>query len=192
MHTQPYPYDKRYSTRYTFVSKGRKGAITKVVEFSPVAVQNIVNLGFGDLLPDNTVDDIANSNNGDIIKVPATVIAIVEDFTTGYPDIKIVFTGSTIKRTQFYQRILATYYPFFIKSFVITALYDNGTDNYQEVLFEPKTNNNYAAFYQKENNNFEHGNHEETYNCKTNKSNKNNCCYQDTAACVRNLVSPKT
>ncbi len=68
MHTQPYLYDRKYLTRYSFVSKGRKGAIEKVVEFSPTSEKNILNLGFGDLLSDGTLDDTANTNNGDIVK----------------------------------------------------------------------------------------------------------------------------
>ena len=49
MAEQPYSYDKKYSTRYTFVSKGKRGAIIKVVEFLPTSNKSILNLAFGDL-----------------------------------------------------------------------------------------------------------------------------------------------
>ena len=75
MGQQPYPYTRKISFRYTFVSKG-KMRIEKSVVFAPTPVKNIFNLGFGDLLNDGTIDDTANSNNGDLIKVLATVIQI--------------------------------------------------------------------------------------------------------------------
>src|SRR6185503_3375884 len=81
MNRKPYSYDRRYSTRYTFVSKGHRGAISKVVQFSPTSTDGIVNLSFGDLRSDGTIDDLANTNNHDIIKVMATIIEIVYDFT---------------------------------------------------------------------------------------------------------------
>ncbi|HRH47749.1 MAG TPA: hypothetical protein PLP23_03285 [Panacibacter sp.] len=147
MQSQPYSYDRKYSTRYTFISKGKKGVIVKIVEFTPTSVKNVLNLGFGDLLSDGSVDDTANSNNGDIIKVLATVISIVEDFTAEYPDIKIVFAGSTVRRTELYHRILKMYYTGFKKEFIITALKDDGNESYSEVLFEPGSNNKYVAFF---------------------------------------------
>lgn len=147
MQTKSYSYDRKYSTRYIFTSKGKKGAIVKIVEFTPTSVKNILNLGFGDLLEDGNVDDTANSNNGDIIKVLATVISIIKDFTAENPDIKVVFAGSTARRTELYQRILKMYYPGFKKDFIITALRDNGNENYTEVSFEPGNNNKYIAFF---------------------------------------------
>lgn len=147
MQTKSYSYDRKYSTRYTFVSKGNKGAIVKIVEFTPTSVKHILNLGFGDLLENGNVDDIANSNNGDIIKVLATVISIIKDFTHEHPDIKIVFAGSTARRTELYHRILKMYYAEFKKDFIITALKDDGNENYSEVLFEPASNTKYIAFF---------------------------------------------
>ena len=63
MNRPPYFYDRRYATRYTFVSKGQKGAILKVVQFSPTSAKNILNLSFGDLQPDGSIDDTVNTNN---------------------------------------------------------------------------------------------------------------------------------
>jgi hypothetical protein len=72
----PYSYKRPHSERYTFTSIGKK-RIEKVVDFVPLGLKNIVNLGFGDLLPDGSVDDTVNSNNGDMAKVLATVIDIL-------------------------------------------------------------------------------------------------------------------
>lgn len=79
MNHPAYPYRKNVDTRYVFVSKGRKH-IEKIVEFSPTSVPGSFNLGFGDLLQGGSVDDSVNSNNGDIIKVLATVINILKEF----------------------------------------------------------------------------------------------------------------
>ena len=87
MNREPYLYNKEFSTRYRFFSTGKK-PVEKIVEFTPLAIENIYNLGFGDLLPDGSIDDKANSNNGDIIKVLSTVIYIIKDFTEENPKYK--------------------------------------------------------------------------------------------------------
>lgn len=151
MTTEAYSYDRRHSTRYTFVSKGRNGAIVKAVEFTPTSNKLILNMGFGDIKPDGSIDDEANSNNNDIVKVMATITAIIKDFTNQYPAYKIVFTGSTQVRTVLYQRILKNYYAKFSKEFTITALEQTAKDKYLEVPFETELNKNYVAFFIKRN-----------------------------------------
>ena len=138
-----YPYEKIESWRYIFVSVGKR-KIEKVVDF--VAIEgNLVNLGFGDLLPDGSIDDKANSNNGDIIKVLATIIDILKDFTMEYPFVQIVFRGSTPERTKLYGRILQTYYPIFMREFEIAAFLL--VDGRVKVLpYDPKAQQNYLAF----------------------------------------------
>jgi hypothetical protein len=54
-----------------------------------------MNLGFGELLPNVSVSDRVNSNNGDIEKILATLIAIIKDITAEYPQVEILFAGST-------------------------------------------------------------------------------------------------
>ncbi len=105
MNKASYLYRRELSTRYRFLSIGRK-PIEKIVEFTPLALKNIYNLGFGDLLPNGEIDDKTNSNNSDIIKVLSTVINIIKDFTEENPELKIAFIGSTKERTALYQRIL--------------------------------------------------------------------------------------
>lgn len=148
MNKSSYSYDRQYATRYTFVSKGPKGAILKVVEFTPTSVKNILNLGFGDMLSDGTVDDTTATNNNDIVKVLATIIEIVNDFTSEYPDLKIVFTGNTLTKTSLYRRILKMYYPVFNKTFTITVLVKDG-QGFLEKIFEPSGDEKYLAFFVK-------------------------------------------
>lgn len=75
--------------------------------------------GFGDLLPDGSINDKANSNNGDILKVMATVVDILKHFTARYPGKVIYFVGSTDERTRLYGRILRTYYYSFSQEFAL-------------------------------------------------------------------------
>jgi hypothetical protein len=115
----PYKYKRHGLWRYEFLSIGKK-RIEKVVDF--VFLQgNIVNLAFGDLLPDGSIDDLVSSNNGDIIKIFATIIDIVRDFTNRHPGIQIYFEGSTPERTKLYGRILKNYYATFVKEFAIAG-----------------------------------------------------------------------
>jgi len=91
------------------------------------------------------MDDTAITNNDDIIKVMATIIEIIVDFTDEYPDTKIVFTGSNQVRTSLYFRILKMYHTSFSKTFIITGLVKAG-NQFIEVPFEPESNDKYLAF----------------------------------------------
>jgi hypothetical protein len=139
-----YPYTTLSVTRYTFMSVGRK-RIEKVVEFSDFGLKNTFNLAFGDLLPDGTIDDLANSNNGDIVKVLATVISILKDFTAKNPKAYIAFTGSTDERMKLYTRILKSYYPTFKKEFKISGFLKT-EKGYSEIAFTPEQNIDYTVF----------------------------------------------
>ncbi len=66
---------------YEFVSKGTKGDIQKVVEYTYLAQLRMWNLGFGDLDKETgQVSDSIVSNNGDGRKVMATVIQTLFSF----------------------------------------------------------------------------------------------------------------
>jgi hypothetical protein len=147
MNKEPYLYNKEFSTRYRFFSIGKK-PVEKIVEFTPLAIENIFNLGFGDLLPDGSIDDKANSNNGDIIKVLSTIIYIIKDFTEENPELKIVFRGSTKERTALYQRIIKTHLDTFRKEFLITAL-EGPANSPKETPFDTEYTESYLAFFVK-------------------------------------------
>jgi hypothetical protein len=91
------------------------------------------------------VDLFSNSNNGDIVKVFATIIQILRGFTLEYRSIQVAFIGSTLKRTLLYRRILKTYYDTFSNEFIITALVDRGR-GLKEILFDPGSTEEYLAF----------------------------------------------
>lgn len=144
MYQTAYAYDHPDITRYTFTSVGRK-RIEKIVDFADLGMGNVFNLAFGDLLPDGSVDDMSNSNNGDIVKVLATVISILRDFTTQNPQAHVTFTGSTEERTKLYTRILRSYYSGFSKEFTISG-FVNTKDGYKEIQFDPKAVLDYVVF----------------------------------------------
>lgn len=96
-------------------------------------------------MPDGKIDDKVNSNNGDIIRVLATTVEILSDFTSMNPNTRIFFAGSTDERTRLYARILKTYYLNFSKQFVISALVGEG-DTYSLLRFEPKADLKYSGF----------------------------------------------
>jgi hypothetical protein len=140
----PYSYKRVALRRYVFTSVGRN-EIKKVVEFVPLKAKNVMNLGFGDLLPDGSFDDKANSNNGDIIKVLATVVYILKHYTSQNPEIMVFFTGSTNERTRLYARIIRTYYSLFTKEFVLYGIIGTNRDN-ETILFNWEVELEYLAF----------------------------------------------
>ena len=147
MDKPPYLYNRELSTRYRFLSTGKR-RVEKIVVFTPLAYKNIFNLGFGDLLPNGEIDDKAKSNNGDIIKVLSTVIHIIKDFTDTNREAKISFKGSTKERTVLYQRIIKTYLDTFRKEFLITAL-EGPASKPVESVFDPGYKGTYLAFFVK-------------------------------------------
>lgn len=63
MNNPPYEYNRVKPYRNIFESTGKR-TIIKVVEFSSTGISDVYNLAFGDLLPNDEIDDKANSNNG--------------------------------------------------------------------------------------------------------------------------------
>jgi len=142
-----YSYRRRGFERYIFTSIG-KSKIIKLVDFSATQTPNMYNLGFGDLLPDGSIDDKVNSNNGDIVKVLATVAQIVIDFTRQFPEFKIIFIGTTKERNRLYARILKMYYEEFCQDFKITALIGSA-GKLNEIDFDPRSDHIYFGFFVK-------------------------------------------
>ena len=89
---------------YSFFSEGIKGLIKKMIVFSFTGESNIYNLGFGDYnLETKTIDDEVITNNGDSLKVLATVASTVYAFTEKYPNALVFATGSNNFRTRLYR-----------------------------------------------------------------------------------------
>ena len=89
---------------FEFVSVGKKGEISKVIQYSTTNLNNFYNLGFGDKdVKTGEVNDKIVSDNGDSQKVLATVVASVYAFTDRYSGAWIYATGSTKSRTRLYR-----------------------------------------------------------------------------------------
>ncbi len=88
---------------YEFTSIGLKGKIKKLIEYTPTTIEGVYNLAFGDYDPaTDRIDDNSITNNGDSLKVLATVASTVYAFTGKYPDTWVHATGSTAVRTLLY------------------------------------------------------------------------------------------
>jgi hypothetical protein len=107
MNAPKYDYSKASEdSLYIFLSIGAKGAIPKVVIYEQMQ-ENLYNLAFGDYDPiTKEISDESVSNNGDMVKVLATVIQTLRDFFATYPSALVMIQGSTPIRTKLYQRII--------------------------------------------------------------------------------------
>lgn len=89
---------------YEFTSVGSNGNVKKVVEYSRMNIDNFYNLGFGDYDEEKgEINDKVVTNNGDSLKVLATVASTVYAFTGKYSNTWIFVTGSTEVRTRLYR-----------------------------------------------------------------------------------------
>jgi hypothetical protein len=95
--------------------------------------ENLYNLGFGDFdAITNQIDDKVVSDNGDLIKVMATVISLALKFLDDNPIAFIFFEGSTPQRTQFYQWIINRYYDDVIHTIKIYGVNNGASEPFQK------------------------------------------------------------
>ncbi|MBS1662106.1 MAG: hypothetical protein JST68_13765 [Bacteroidetes bacterium] len=144
MSRNPYEYNQVAATRYDFVSVG-KTRVEKVVVFTLIEDFGAMNLGLGDLLPDGSIDYGRVSDNGDIIKVLATVVDIVKHYTWLHPEAFIYFQGSTNERTKLYGRVLKNYYSSFSESFWVYGAMEE-EDGVKFVPFDVTMSGGYLGF----------------------------------------------
>lgn len=89
---------------YEFESVGLKGKVKKVIQYTEMSIKGFYNLGFGDFNEStNEVDDEIVTNNGDGLKVLATVVSTLYAFTGKYPEANVFATGSNEARTRLYR-----------------------------------------------------------------------------------------
>ena len=111
---------------YIFESIGQNGSIIKVVMFTEMR-HGLYNLGFGDYdSKTNQVDDKIVSDNGNMIKVIATVVGIALTFLSENPMTYLYIEGSTPLRTQFYNRIINRNYDNLIAFYEIYGFKNDG------------------------------------------------------------------
>ena len=84
---------------YEFTSVGTKGSIQKMIDFQYTNLKDIT----------GEIDDKVVSNNGDMEKVLATIVAAVYSFTDRFPEAWIYAEGSTPARTRLYRINIVKY-----------------------------------------------------------------------------------
>ena len=133
---------------YSFISEGVRGTIKKMVIFSYTGEQKIYNLGFGDYDPETkTINDEIITNNGDSLKVLATVASTVYAFSKKNPKAWILATGSTNVRTRLYRMGITNNITEINKDFVVFGLNKEGGwdkfvvgEDYEAFLLTKKEN----------------------------------------------------
>lgn len=142
MKQEQYPIrSRRQADIYEFVSEGKQGRIIKRVEYRPIDESGtFFNLSFVDVDPmTDEISDTVVTNNGDSMKVLATVAATTIDFTDRHPDALIFATGSTPARTRLYRMGITNHFKEIEQYFEVHGLTGEGWE-----LF--KTGNDYEGF----------------------------------------------
>jgi hypothetical protein len=135
-------------THYEFTSEGPKGLIKKIVEFTETGTENVFNLGFADYDENTkTTSDISVTNNGDSLKVLATVASTAYAFTQKNPKAWILATGSTKVRTRLYRMGITNNLAEISEDFKVFGLNRNGEwdifvigEDYEAFLLTKKEN----------------------------------------------------
>ena len=126
---------------FLFFSEGKNGNTPKVIAYQYIS-DLVYNLAFGDLnIKTGELDDLSISNNGDIIKIMATVIKTLPVFFEKHPKVNVVFKGSDELRTKLYQRIIRNYYFEFEMQYQIYGREEN-----QNYLSKFDISKNYVEF----------------------------------------------
>ena len=140
MKKEGYTLFTQTSYLYTFVSVGKKGDILKGIFFDEITTGTF-NLALVDYnTKEKTWTDAVSSDNGDLVKVMATVINATAHFLQTNPQAIVYFRGSTSSRQKLYNRIMRNYAEELFQDFVILG----ENDDTQEVLIFGKP---YEAFY---------------------------------------------
>jgi len=95
---------EKESTIFEFTSIGNKGHVKKLVQYTEMNIEQYYNLGFGDYNEESgEIDDEIITNNGDSLKILATVVSTIYAFTAKYPKAYVYATGSNDVRTRLYR-----------------------------------------------------------------------------------------
>lgn len=139
MNQPTYKIQVNEKNTYSFISVGRRGLILKVVRFDEIE-PDVFNLGFGDFdFEKQTLSDSIVSDNGDMEKILATVVSILNDFLQNNPKFSVFIVGSTLSRTRLYQIAINRYYEDFKVYFEIFGFKNSEFEVFQK-------NVNYESF----------------------------------------------
>ena len=121
MKQELYAYTRETYASYSFISKGKKDQLI-TVEFVAAVVPDIFHLAFGFHLSAGQGNELAETANGDWLKVMITIMDIVEVFMIEYPGALVVFYGETHVQVERYMRMLKTHALLFNPAFCVYVL----------------------------------------------------------------------
>ena len=126
----PYPLKKEENLIFSFISKGPKGDIEKIIRYDKL-FDDYFNLGFGDRILKTLFfrDDIVTDNK-DTRTVMTTVIQTLPLFFSIHPNKKVYFQGSDQRRTDFYGWIIKNNYDDLKDDFYIYGMTEIGLEEF--------------------------------------------------------------
>lgn len=140
MKKESYTLFANSESTYNFVSIGKKGEILKGVYFEEIET-NLYNLVLLDYdLESKTWSDETVSDNGDIVRIMATIVHIIYLFLNKNKKALVFFKGNTDSRQKLYNRIIHNYFSELSEKFVIWG----SVEETQELV---KLNKYYQEFY---------------------------------------------
>jgi ribonucleotide monophosphatase NagD (HAD superfamily) len=99
-----------------------------MVEYTETATAGVYNLAFGDYDElTKSINDLSVTNNGDSLKVLATVASTIYAFFNKYPEAYIVASGSTNVRTRLYRMGITNNLAEIKVDFVVYGFTEKGT-----------------------------------------------------------------
>lgn len=117
---------------FEFVSEGSNGNIHKVILYvranqnAKMYYKDFYNFALGDKdLETGQISEYAITNNGDSIKILATVASTFYEFTEKYPDAWIYLSGANEVRTRLFRMAISNNLIKIEKDFEIYGLVDN-------------------------------------------------------------------
>jgi len=124
-------------SEYKFLSSGPNGDIVKLLLFRKLFIDSLYNLSLLDVMPDGTLSDTHLSNNNDLRKILATIVKVIIDYTSEFPERHVFFQGSDEqgKRNSLYHKAISKHLFVLEKEFYIYGIRDDG---YEEVFLPTK------------------------------------------------------
>lgn len=127
--------------RYDFQSVSDAKTVSKIVRFTESHLPAVFNLALLDLMDDGTESDLNVTNNDDMRTVLATVMRVIDNFLTKFPEKIVAFTGSDDRRTRLYRIVIGRELAAIEKRFRVAGELPGGNIE----RFQP--NENYLHFY---------------------------------------------
>lgn len=132
MSALPYPVIEKDGLRFSFESVGPIRTVRKIIIYDKItAVDGLFNLALLDEYDDGSLDDLSVTDNQDMPRVLATVIATMRLFFSQYPAATVIFSGSTPARTRLYRVVISQNLTLFSETFLVNGVLRGKQEPYQ-------------------------------------------------------------